>query len=162
MSEKNNQINSSGAFDNQNPFPDKPFSEDVWERAYRNVGRPFASMDSKTESVTAQMSTPSSAPQKNNTILVSKPAASAKKQTKTSSISYTTVDSTKTCIHEDKPKEEKEESLLDMLNNVSSLEDLIKIAKKVSKSDLFQKPGFWIGAAIVVFYIVNVLSAIFN
>ena len=162
MSEKNNQTNSSGAFDNNNPFPNKPFSEDVWERAYKNVGRPFASMDSKKESVTVQMSTPSPAPQKNNTILVSKSTANAKKQTKASSPSYTTVASPKTYIHEDKPKEEKEESLLDMLNNVSSLEDLIKIAKKVSKSDLFQKPGFWIGAAIVVFHIVNVLSALLS
>lgn len=75
------------------PFNKDPFSVDVWERAYKNVGRPFASAEKKEDntaevSIQSRMSPPS--PQGAASKSEKKPTANKTQAQKNGGISVTT------------------------------------------------------------------------
>ena len=166
MSDNKNNFNSQqDPFANNTPFSKKPFSEDVWERAYKNVGRPFESMNKDADKAVQNNNFATSKTE--STITVSKPQSSqkpkpeAKKalQQEYSSPAYTEHQESYASKFSEK-KQEEQENLLEMLGNISSLEDLIAFAKKVKNNKTFEKPGFWIAALVLIIYVISIISAV--
>lgn len=165
MSDNKNNFNSQqDPFANKTPFSKKPFSEDVWERAYKNVGRPFESMNKDADKEGQNNSFATNKTE--NTITVSKPQPSPSKKMQEKRVtqeyshpSYTEHQESYASRFSEE-KQEEQESILEMLGNISSLEDLITFAKKVKNNKTFEKPGFWIAALVVIIYIISIISAV--